>query len=48
MIVDHPHELTKRLTRSQERKHEMFDLELALRCQDVGFIPQARRSETKR
>jgi hypothetical protein len=48
MIVDHPHELAKRLARPQERKLEMFDLELALRYQDVGFIAQARWSETKR
>jgi hypothetical protein len=47
MIVDHPHELTKPLPRSQERKHEVLGFELALRCQDVDFIILARRSETK-
>jgi hypothetical protein len=48
LIVDHPHELTKCLARPQECKHEILDFELALRCPDVLFIAQVRRTEAKR
>jgi hypothetical protein len=48
LIVDHPHELTERLARPQEREHEILDFELALRRQDILFITEVRRTETKR